>query len=346
MRRPAPGRDLLDDGVGSDVSRRGVGAGIGGAVIVDEFFHIAVQQPPAQLVTERIPHDRVHADEARGQVADGEELHEFHVDQRGPGVQRQRIGFAAHIDRGAVAPVQPGQPARRQDHRAGGDGDRLSRGQVQRDCARDAPAMGNQRRHRQVADPGDAVGLRDPAAQGLCHGRAGIEEIDEDAARPVMARRHDLFQVPVLTCPADSPFVHFADPVRSLAAQQRGQLLVTQPAPGGQRVGMMAGPVIRRLFAHRHRDGHLRHDRRAAAPDQALVQQQHPCAAARRGYGGIHAGPARPDHQHVGFHMGDFGSHGRLSPSRGRDTARRRCRHAAPAHRSCPSSARSGSCRS
>ena len=89
--RAATGFGLLDNGIGGDVAGCCIGAGIRGAVVVDELFHIAVQQPPPQLVAERVPHDRVHADKARGQMPDGKKLYEFHIDQRGAGIQRQRV---------------------------------------------------------------------------------------------------------------------------------------------------------------------------------------------------------------------------------------------------------------
>ena len=63
----------------------------------------------------------------------------------------------------------------------------------------------------------------------------------------------------------------------------------------------MMAPVVRRLGAERHRDRHLRHHGRAAAADQAPVDQQHAAAGAGGLDRGIHAGRAGADHQHVGF---------------------------------------------
>src|ERR1700749_4148575 len=59
MRRTAAGFDLLSD-----------------AVAVRDLLHAVVEQPATKLVAERIPHDRVHADQSRREMPDGKELHE------------------------------------------------------------------------------------------------------------------------------------------------------------------------------------------------------------------------------------------------------------------------------
>ena len=121
MRRAAPGRDLLVDRIGRQVARRRIAARLVAAVIGEKLAPGAVEQPSAELVAERVPHDRVHADQARREMPDRKELHELHVDEVGPGGKRQRIAVAAHIRRGAVAPENPGKPAGGDDHRLGGD---------------------------------------------------------------------------------------------------------------------------------------------------------------------------------------------------------------------------------
>ena len=58
----------------------------------------------------------------------------------------------------------------------------------------------------------------------------------------------------------------------------------------------MMRPVIRLLLADRGRHRHLRHDRRPAAADQALIDQHGIGAIASGGYRGVHAGTAGSDH--------------------------------------------------
>lgn len=97
MRRTAAGFDLLEDRVAADIPRDDVFAVFGNAIVLREFLHAIVQQPPAELVTEGVPHDWVHTDQPRCQMADGKELHEFHVDERTASAQSQGIAIAAHV---------------------------------------------------------------------------------------------------------------------------------------------------------------------------------------------------------------------------------------------------------
>ena len=161
MGEPRPRLALLGDGIGGDVARRGVDAGIPLAVILDEFFHVAVEQAAAELVAERIPHDRVHADEPRREVTDREELGKLHVDQLGAGVERERIRIAAHIGRCAVAPEQTGEPARGEDHRPCRDTDRRAVLEIDPDRARDPSVMDREIGDREPAYPRDPRTLRD-----------------------------------------------------------------------------------------------------------------------------------------------------------------------------------------
>ncbi len=115
-----------------------------------------------------------------------------------------------------------------------------------------------------------------------------------------MAGRLRLFDVTVLARPADFPAVHFTQPPGSILAQQCGHALVAEPASGRERVGQMIFPVIRRLFAERRGDRHLRHDGGAAAPDQAAVRQ-HDRSSGFRGFEGrVHAGATGTDHEDIG----------------------------------------------
>ena len=122
VRRAAARRDFLEDGMGCMIAHRDVAP-----VFVQEFLHFGVQQPAAELVAERVPHDRIHADQPRREMADRKELHELHVDQLGAGAQRERVAVAAHVDRGAVARVEARQAA-------GGDDRRLRRDRHQIAC--------------------------------------------------------------------------------------------------------------------------------------------------------------------------------------------------------------------
>src|SRR5438270_4657037 len=62
----------------------------------------------------------------------------------------------------------------------------------------------------------------------------------------------------------------------------------------------MRGPLVGAFLAERRGDRHLRHDRGAAAADEALVDQQDPLGpGARRRKRGVHAGAAGADNQDV-----------------------------------------------
>ena len=209
MRRAAAGLDLLDDGVGADVAGDDVLAVLRHAVAVGELLHVLVEQPAAELVAERVPHDRVHADQPRRQMPDREELHELHVDQRRAGAKAERIAVAAHVGGGAVAAVEPRQPAGGDDGRLGGDHHRRAAADMPgRPRPPTSPSTLQEIDHAEVAVAGDAGGLVNDGAQRLRHRRAGVEEIDIDAARPVVARRERRGDLAVLARPADAPGVH------------------------------------------------------------------------------------------------------------------------------------------
>ncbi len=97
MRRSTAGFDFFENSVSGDIARCIVLAEIRAAVAIDEFFQFSIEQLPAKLVSKRIPHNRIHADEARRKMADGKELHELHIDEFRAGPESQRIGFAAHV---------------------------------------------------------------------------------------------------------------------------------------------------------------------------------------------------------------------------------------------------------
>ncbi len=104
--------------------------------------------------------------------------------------------------------------------------------------------------------------------------------------------------------PADAPAIHLPDAVGRLAAEDRGEALVAQPAAGGERVGEVQFPVIGEFLGECGRHRHLRHDRGTAAADEVLVDQQHLLRPGpRSGDRGIHSGAAGSDDQHIGFQM-------------------------------------------
>src|SRR5258707_873311 len=80
--RAAAGPHLLGGGVGCDGAGDDVAAVLAHAVARGEILAFAVEEPPAELVAEGVPHDGVHADQPRRKMADREELHELHVDER------------------------------------------------------------------------------------------------------------------------------------------------------------------------------------------------------------------------------------------------------------------------
>ena len=175
------------------------------------------------------------------------------------------------------------------------------------------------------------AGPVDGRAQRLGDGGSRVEEIDIDTARPIVTRCVRLHDAPVAACPADAPGIHFADAVGAFLAEQPGQRLVAEAAPRGERIVEVMTPVVVRLRAQGHRNGHLRHDRRAAAPDQAAIGQQHAATGARGLDGGIHAGGSGADDEHVRLGVqGLFGSvHG------GRMRRPIADRNAAPVRSSC-----------
>ena len=227
-----------------------------------------------------------------------------------PARSAQRIAVAAHVGRGAVArgraasarrwrrwspwprsttgaplPTMPAPPRRRPRRRC------RTRSTTQRSPARRMPAV-----------------LWTTRAQRLRHRRAGVEEIDIDAARPVVARR----DAPAAMWPSlrAQPTPH-----ASISRMQSGPSSHSSrdsgsshsPRPAVSVSSIMMAPVVGRLGAERDRDRHLRHHGRAAAADQAAVDQQHAAAGARRLDRGVHAGRAGADHQHIGFDLHRLG---------------------------------------
>ena len=309
MGRAAAGLDLLQDGVGSLVPHRGVGAAVLASVAVHELIEVAVQQASSQLVAERVPHDRVHAHQPRRQVGDGEELDELHVDQLGPGPQRQGVGFAPHVGGGAVAAIDLGEAAGGQDHGPGGEGDDLAGHHVQAHRAHGAAVVHDDLGDRDVAHAAHRAQGAHLPPQGAGHPRSGVQEVHVAAARAAVPRRLDLADAVVGSArPVGAPAVHLEDPRGAVLAQQPRQSFVAQLPSRGQGVLEVVGPVVRLFVADGRGNGHLRHDGGAAAAHQGLVQQQHRRVLPGRGNGRVHAGAARAHHQNVCRQMDHAGS--------------------------------------
>src|SRR5512142_133547 len=65
MRRAAPSLDLFQDRVAAEVARDDVFAVFRDAIALRELLAFVIQEPPAELIAEWVPHDRVHADQPR-----------------------------------------------------------------------------------------------------------------------------------------------------------------------------------------------------------------------------------------------------------------------------------------
>ena len=172
--------------------------------------------------------------------------------------------------------------------------------QAEPDRPRDDPVVRDEVGHHEPARLGDAGGAGALAAEALRDGGAGVEEVDVDAARHPVPGGADLAHPAVRVArPPDPPPVHLADALDRALAQEGGEALVDEAAAGLEGVGEVPRPVVRPLLGDGGRDRHLGHDRRPAAPDHALVGEEHPGARPRGRNCRIHPGPARPDHQHI-----------------------------------------------
>jgi len=263
------------------------------------------EEPAPELVAERVPHDRIHADQPGCQMTNGKELDEFHVHKRGAGAQSQRITVAAHVGRGAVSPVKPGEATCRQNSRLGGQNDRRARAEMKRNRSSDFAIGKKELDDTQVSRLADAGVPVQDRPQGFRYGRAGVEKIHIDAARAVMARRHRLGNVAVFSRPTNAPVVHRPDAFRTVFAQQLRKRLVAEATSGGKRISVVMAPVIRRFGAEGDRHSHLCHYGGAAAANQAALGKQHTGAFACRLDRRVHAGGPGADHQDI-----SFGAHG------------------------------------
>src|ERR1051326_8753881 len=199
-------------------------------LFLEEFAPRGVEEAPAELVAERVPHDRIHADEPRREMADRKELHELHIDQLRARGERERIAVAAHVDRRAVASIEARKAAGRDDGGLRRDAEGLAARDMHGVRADAGALRERELGHEQIADAPDlrrAVQLR---AQGLRDGGTGVHEIDVHAARPVVARRLHLADMAVLARPADAPAIELANALGRLFAEQTRKRLVAKSA--------------------------------------------------------------------------------------------------------------------
>lgn len=231
-------------------------------------------------------------------------LDEFHIDEFGARSKRQRVTIAAHVGRGTVAPVEAGKAPSRDDHGASRNrncaavGDRKSTGAV------DYTVRDQEIAYAQIAnapDCGTALHLR-PQRPG--HRRSGVQEVDIDAAWTVVAGCLGLAEPAILMSgPSDVPCVHLLNSCRRLLAQDRGKALIAKSASCGERISEVTVPVVVHLIAEGGGHRHLRHNSRAAAADQAAIDEHRIRAAIVGSDRGRHACRTRADNEHAGFEM-------------------------------------------
>src|SRR5262249_24992556 len=148
-----------------------------------------------------------------------------------------------------------------------------------------------------VAEPPDLRFAADLVAQRRADGGTGAEEVDINAALPVVTAGLDLVDLAVVAPrPIDVPAGELANPLRAPLAQQRGEVLVTEAAPGHERILEMELGAVGLDLAERGRARHLRHDGGATAADHVLVEQENARTVAGRRDRGEHAGAAAADH--------------------------------------------------
>ena len=151
-------------------------------------------------------------------MPDRKKLHELHVDEFGASSQRQRITIAAHVDRGAVARIEPREAPGRHDRRFRRNRHRLASRQMHRVRANAHAIAHRQLGDEQVAGAPDSGRALQVRPQCLRHRRPGVHEIDVDAARPVVPRRLHLADMAVGACPAHAPTIELADAGRRVLA--------------------------------------------------------------------------------------------------------------------------------
>src|SRR4029077_1456675 len=154
---------------------------------VDELFELSVEQFASELVAKRVPHDRVHADEPWREMADGEKLHEFHVDELRAGPQGQRVRLAAHVRGSAVALEKFRQSARGENHGFGVNRNQLAIDEIEHNRADSTPIAHDNFNRGKIADASNGRDLAQLASESGGDGGAGIEKVDVTAALDAVA---------------------------------------------------------------------------------------------------------------------------------------------------------------
>ena len=208
-------------------------------------------------------------------MANGEELHELHVDQRGTGGKREGVALARH----AGARVEPGQPAGRDHGRPRRHRDGAAGLDIEARGAREPPVRQHGVGHDEAGDAPDRVHAVDAAAQRCCDGGACVEDVHVAAAPALVAGGGHLGDMPVLPRPADLPRVHLADTRRSLLAEQRCECRIAQLSACLQRVLQVLVHAVRLGLAEGGGDGHLRHHRGPTPPHHVAIGEHDPLRA-------------------------------------------------------------------
>src|SRR4029079_10493801 len=103
----------------------------------------------------------------------------------------------------------------------------------------------------EIARLADSTAFVHDGTQRLRHRGSGVEKINVNTSRTIMAGSHRLCNVPIFTRPAHAPIVHGADAVGAFLAQQLRKRLVAQSAPGGECIVVMMAPMVRSFGAER-----------------------------------------------------------------------------------------------
>src|SRR5476651_42729 len=138
-------------------------------------------------------------------MANWEELHELHIDQRRSRAETNGVTVTTHVGRPAVATVKTRQPTGRHYRRLGRNHDRGARPDVPGHRARHHTVTPHKIDDAKIARANYTRGLVHHTAQSLRDRRAGAEKIDVNATRPVVPRRKGCRDAAVLACPANAP---------------------------------------------------------------------------------------------------------------------------------------------
>ena len=235
-------------------------------------------------------------------MTDGEELHEFHIDQFRPGTQSHGKTVPTHISGGRIAVIQPRQSSGGDHRSTGGDCHRLAGFEMQSYSAQGPSVLNHQVYYHEVREPSDIIILARFIAQSSCGGWACVQKINIDTAITVVAWRMGLGNAVTafpVTSPPHAPIIHLSNSIWCRLAQNSGQRLIHQPSTSNDCIRQVKAPMILLRFADRRRNRHLRHYRGPRPSHHALIQQQDADARFGSGDGGVHTGPSCSDDQDI-----------------------------------------------